>query len=363
MQSPIHAKINERAAVHNCMTLRKHAKSRKLFPVVKADAYGHGLTNIVNAVKKVVDGFCVFQYTDALIIREQKIDLPIFVLGGFRNKEELSAITSCNAWALIHQPEQLSILTQAQQLPPRVFIKAQTGMHRLGIDPQVVVSIVDQVKQLGVDTALMHHFADSDVEGGTNKQAKVMQDLVQTCQLPFTASNSAATLLDSNADMSEEFVRCGIAVYGCSPATDTHSAKDLGLKPVMHLESEVISIQKLKKGQTVGYGSRWRAKKDTNIAVVACGYADGYPRVAPDNTLVAIGDKSFPIAGRVSMEMLTVDIGSHPIKLGSTVQLWGDVISCDDVASQANTISYELLAGMPIKVPRVIKDSYIELDK
>lgn len=348
MYAPIQAIIDTQAAIHNCTRLHQAAGQRKVFVVIKADAYGHGMQALANALQNYVDGFCVYQLPDAITLRTNGIKLPIQVLGGFTSSEELAKLETFQLWAVAHAPYQVELLTQAQQLPERVFLKVQTGMHRLGLPPAQVPQAIANLPQANL--ALMHHYADADIADGTKQQEQVMAALVAQTQLPFTASNSAATLLGK--DNGEEFVRCGIALYGSTPAA-SHTAAQLDLQPVMTLQSKVIAIQKVNQGETVGYGSRWRAEKDTKVAVVACGYADGYPRTAPDGTPVVINKKVYTLVGRVSMEMLTVAIGQDPVAIGDPVELWGKQISVDTIAAKVGTIGYELLAGMPAKVPRI----------
>lgn len=351
MRTPIQAQIDIAAAVHNCEILRQAAGTRKLFAVIKADAYGHGMVTLATGIAAAVDGLCVYQLQDAIRLREEKIELPLLVLGGFRTTEELAELAAAKLWAVVHEPRQIDLLEAAPHKLPRVFVKAQTGMHRLGLPIADVPIAVERLRHCGCELSLMHHFANADVPQGMAEQQAAMQELVTQTGLPYTASNSAATLLAD--DPSEEFVRCGISVYGCTPAAGTaHSAAHLELRPVMSLMSEVISLQQVAKGCGVGYGSRWRAPQDMQVAVVACGYADGYPRLAPDGTPVVIAGQRLELVGRVSMEMLTVAVTGTPIELGAPVELWGAQVSVDEVADAAGTIAYELLAGMPAKVER-----------
>ena len=348
MRSAIKAIINTEACVKNCSHLAKIAGERKFFPVVKADAYGHGLERISAAIASTVDGFCVFETATALTLRELGVEQPIVVLGGLGDKEEADAAKKMRLWPVLGSPRHVELASEPRRFE-RIIVKVQTGMHRLGLEPAAVNATVERLRSQGCSNLmLMQHFADADLEDGTKMQRKVMGRLTEKLQLPFSESNSAATLLADPCG--EEFVRCGIGIYGSTP--DTRPAKQHGLEPVMRLESEVIAVQQLAKGETVGYGSRWVADSPTTVAVVACGYADGYPRHAPDGTPVAINGQILKLAGRVSMEMLTVEVPDGRVAIGDRAQMWGDLVPVDTVARLAGTVGYELLAGLPAKVRR-----------
>ncbi len=345
------AKINLASCVHNCEVLRRAAGKRQMFAVVKADAYGHGLEPVTRSIKAHVDGLCVFESKDGKLLREVAVDLPIVVLGGLRNNDDVSLVIRNRLWPVVHCWHDIELLRNSSELPERIFIKVQTGMHRLGFAIDEVATVQQTLERLGkTRLALMHHYAKAEVSGGTQAQDKVMRELVNRCRLAITSSNSAATLLGNGSD--EEFVRCGIGVYGAVPGGASMTAASLGLRPAMTLCSEVMAIQEVAQGQRVGYGLRWQASSATRIAVVACGYAHGYPRSVPDGTAVWIKNRRFFIAGRVSMEMLTVEIGDASIQIGDEVELWGNNIPVDEVANSCGTIAYELLASLTQRIPR-----------
>lgn len=348
----VSASVDLGACVDNCARLRKAAGRRKLFAVVKANAYGHGMEQVAGAIAGSVDGYCVFNINDGARMGALKPGKPVLLLGGVQSGEEAGVAAELGLWVAAGSGRSLEVATAHAGSLSRVFVKVQTGMHRLGLPASEIAGAVESLRKAGCkDVALMTHYSDADVNGGTDAQDRIMDDVVQSTGLPFSMSNSAATL--SLPESGEEFVRCGIAVYGCTPFShDSKSAESLGLRPAMSLTSSVIAVQEVRKGEAVGYGSRWRAERDTAVAVVACGYAHGYPRSAPDGTPVWVNGRERPLAGRVSMEMLTVECPEGDVAVGDEAQLWGDRVPADLVANMAGTIGYELLAGLPDAVPR-----------
>ena len=346
------ATVSRDALVHNTGVMRKFAGRRKLYAVVKANGYGHGMAEVAKAIADKVDGFCVFVVPDGVRLREIGITGPIVVLGGLQDEEGASA-TSCHKLSpAVGSEESLKLACRTKNGFPRAFIKVQTGMHRLGLQVGAVEGAAGQLRQSGCgELALMHHYSDADIEGGTKSQDKVMARLVEKLRLPYTASNSAATIMVQ--ETAEDFVRCGISIYGYTPFPHgLRPASELGLKPAMALEGKVIAMQKVKRGDSVGYGSRWHAKNDTIVAVIGCGYSHGYPRHAPDGTPVWVNGKARPIVGRVSMEMMTVECPDGDVKVGDSAELWGEHIALDDVANRSGTIGYELVASLPPTVQK-----------
>ena len=352
MKYLVRALVNISACQANCRRLRKAAGRRKLFAVVKADGYGHGMVPVSKAIADEVDGLCVFTVADGEVLRHHGIKLPVLIMGGFDLPEHLDSLVANELWVAIYNRDQLDMLRATKAALPRVFVKVQTGMHRLGFDPTEVAGVLAElakceVKQVG----LMHHFATAEQADGTRAQSQVMADLVASSGLSFTASNTAATLFAS--DQGEEFVRCGIGIYGCTPSSHKeHTARELGLYPVMQLVSEVLATQTVPAGSGVGYGLRWVATRDTTIAVVAGGYAHGYPRRASDGTPVWVAGHELELVGQVAMEMQTVELTNGNVAKGTAVELWGEHIPVDLVAQRAGTIAYELLASLPSSVVR-----------
>ncbi len=345
-RSPV-ALINVAACAANCRVLRQRAGKRKMFAVVKADAYGHGLKEVALAIAGEVDGLCIFELPDGAALRRLGYDGPILALNGFGSAAELRQAKQLGLWLALGTSAQVERLAELGAGAPRVFIKVQTGMHRLGLAPAAVDAALAQLTRAGVkELALMHHYADSDQPGGTTAPNAVMAELLERHSLPHTASNSGGLLLQPpRAD--EEFVRCGIAVYGGTPGSwQTQPAAGFGLQPAMTLRGRVLAIQDVAAGASVGYGSTWTAARPTRIAVVGCGYAHGYPRSATAGTPVCVKGKNYPLAGRVSMEMLTVDIGKDAVRIGAAAELWGQHVAADEVAQRAGTISYELFTSL-----------------
>lgn len=352
MRSPAAVTVDAAACAANCRALKKLAGGRGLFAVVKADGYGHGMAAVVAAAASEVDGLCVFELPDGERLRRLGWDGPVLALGGCGSAAELRLAKDHGLWLAIGGEDQLARLLELNSGLPRIFVKVQTGMHRLGFPPAAVDGVLARLQRAGAKSlALMHHYANSDRPDGVAAPAAVMAELRARHGLPYTASNSGATLLHPAGP--EEFVRCGIAVYGGTPGDwRTQPAAGFGLRPAMALRSRVIAVQDVAAGAAVGYGSAWTAARPTRIAVIACGYADGYPRAAAAGTPVRIGDAAYPLAGRVSMEMLTVEIGAAAVGPGDEAELWGPRVAADEVAQRAGTISYELFAGLSHKQAR-----------
>ena len=342
------AEVDPDALRHNCGVMRGHAGNRKLFAVVKCDGYGHGMLDVCDAIGDLVDGFCVFEPGDGLAIRKRGFGHDVLVMGPVLSESGFSEAAKSGLWMCVGSAQSISVAAGGKGAR-RLFVKCDTGMHRLGIPVDEVRDAVSAISGSCESVALMHHFANADARGGTAAQAEVMADLSSSLGLPFTASNSAATLWANDAG--EEFVRCGISVYGCTPGTHNgDSAGSIGLLPAMTLTSQVVAVQAVREGEGVGYGSRWRAPRDTRVAVIACGYGHGYPRPAPDGTPVWVNGKVYPLVGRVSMEMLTVECTEGDLREGDRAELWGANVPVDEVSGLAGTIGYTLVAGLPSKV-------------
>ena len=350
--SLVSARVDLEACRHNCRVLRKAASGRGLFAVVKADGYGHGMGQVAEAVDSLVDGFCVFVAGDGKSLRERGVDKPVLVLGGVRDAKEAETVAASGLWLTVGTSDCLELACGVGSRLSRAFVKAETGMNRLGIPAGKVGAAIECLRKAGcADVALLFHYSDADKKGATVAQDEAIARLVAEHGLPYSASNTAATI--QLPVQGEEFVRCGIGVYGCSPFPhDERPAASLGLRPSMSLCSRVISVRDVAEGGSVGYGSRWRARKGTKVAVVACGYSHGYPFQVPDGTPVWINGKERPVAGRVSMEMIMVECPQGDVKVGDQAQLWGDRVPAGKVAHMSGTICYELVSGLPQTVPR-----------
>lgn len=356
MPRPILASIDLAALTNNLEVARAHAAHAKVFAVVKANAYGHGLIRAAGALR-AADGFAVLEFDAALKLRAAGYAQRIVLLEGFFDRAEAVEGAARRIAAVVHDPEQLRLL---DGLPAGtrldVLLKINSGMNRLGFKPDAVRAAYARLQDMpGVGkVTLMSHFADADGASGVAWQMETFDQAVSGIAAPRSLANSAAVLRYPETHF--DWVRPGILLYGSSPFAGV-SAASLGLKPVMTLTSELIAVNDLKPGDTVGYGGLFRAEKPMRIGVVACGYADGYPRHAPSGTPVRVHGVMTGTVGRVSMDMLCVDITAIPAaRVGSPVVLWGEGNPVDDVAQAAGTVSYELLCALAARVPVMEKN-------
>lgn len=352
---PLRAQINLGALTHNLDVLRQHAPNSKSVAVLKANAYGHGLTQVAAALY-AADAFAVLSLDEAVQLRESGITRPIILLEGFFSSCELPVISQHNLTPVLHCKEQVELLELMHfSHPLPVIVKLNTGMNRLGFRSNQLTPILQRLERCDVgEIMLMTHFASADEQHGITKQVEQFNLMTKDISYPCSLANSAATLRCPEAH--RDMVRLGIALYGASPFAD-ESARNLGLQPAMTLTSEIISIQELSAGEQVGYGGTYVANQSMLVGVVACGYADGYPRHAGSGTPVCVNGLQTRILGRVSMDMLCVDLTNIPNAcVGMPVELWGEQVSVDDVARSAGTISYELLSSLTKRVP-VVYDS------
>jgi alanine racemase len=354
MPRPIRATISAEALAHNLAIARVHAGPAKIWAVIKANAYGHGLLRAAQAFGEA-DGYALLDFVDALRLRSAGIDKPILMLEGFFKPDDVPLLCKYGLTPVVHNVEQVEMLRLAE-LPGEieVYLKVNSGMNRLGFVVDNVRAAYNTLRlhpQVRAVT-LMTHFADADGEFGIESQMKWFEELTQPFEAPRSLANSAA-LLRFPEQTRADWVRPGIVLYGCSPFT-FRTAADIGLKPAMTLSSELIAVQQLQPGERVGYGFTYEAAQEMTIGVVACGYADGYPRHAPSGTPVLVAGQRTRTVGRVSMDMLCVDItGISGAYIGTPVTLWGEGLPCDEVALAAGTVSYELLCALAPRVPIV----------
>jgi alanine racemase len=352
MPRPIRATINAAALAHNLALARRHAGPAQIWAVLKANAYGHGLLRAARALDEA-DGFAVLDFVEALRLRDAGIAKPILMLEGFFRPADIDLLAKHRLTPVIHNVEQIEMLEKtrfAGALP--VYLKVNSGMNRLGFT-------VDNVRlawnaldaHAGVESiTLMTHFADADGEGGVAAQLQWFRELTQPFDAPCSLANSAA-LLRYPEQTRADWVRPGIMLYGCSPF-GFKSAAEIGLQPAMTLASEIVAVQHLQAGEWIGYGQTYQATQEMTIGVIACGYADGYPRHAPTGTPVLVAGQRAHTVGRVSMDMMCVDISDiADAYVGTPATLWGEGLSCDEVASSAGTVSYELLCALAPRVP------------
>lgn len=353
MPRPIRASISTSALKHNLAVVRRHAPNSKVMAVVKANAYGHGLLTVAAALSSA-DGFATVDIEDAIRLREADFQQTLLLLNGFFTAKELPLLAEYRLSTVIHCQEQLEMFV-ASGLPIKtnIFLKINTGMNRLGFAPADFSRALQQLLNSGRagDVTLMTHFATADEAAGVAQPAQLFSNTIGTMQFARSLANSAALI--RYPETRTEWVRPGIMLYGSSPFPD-QSSGELGLSPVMTLESEIIAVQEIEAGQAVGYGRTFVAERPTRVGIVACGYADGYPRHAPSGTPVLVNGVRTTTLGRVAMDMLCVDLNSVPqASRGGKVILWGERLSVDEVAQRAGTVSYELLCAMASRVPMV----------
>ena len=371
MARPISLKIHIDALRHNLEVIRQRAPKAKVWAVAKARGYGHGMDAVVRGFASA-DGLAVLDLEEAEQARALGWTKPILMIEGGFTESDLEQIASLGLESVVWSTEQMSMIDRARHKPSRVWLKLNTGMNRLGVSDQISHEVfLEWIKKISVNGSLpvgwMTHFADADTENGWRQQADrfmkkttAMSAALAAAHLPCgprSLANSAASL--AHAETHADWIRPGIALYGSSPfaAQAERSAAALGLRPGQSLVSQLITIQTVPAGESVGYGSRWTAKRPSRIGVIACGYADGYPRSAPDGTPVWVGDQMVPLAGRVSMDLITVDLTDHTTAaIGDSVELWGAHVSIDRVAALSGTIGYELMAGVTARVPRVVAE-------
>ena len=355
MPRPTQAFIDRSALAHNLSIVRKFAQHSRIMAVVKADAYGHGLLQTAQALKSV-DGFALLELDAAVSLRDAGYQQPILLLEGFFSTQELALFEQYHLSAVIHHHEQVAMLMASKHPQLNLFLKINTGMNRLGLLPEKVSAIINQLREnhYPKNITLMTHFASADdpsQHDSVIQQLQCFQQAAHTHAQPCSLANSAAIIRypQSHAD----WVRPGIMLYGASPFAD-QTAADLNLRPVMTLSSKIIAIHELKSGDKVGYHGLFQADRPMLIGVVACGYADGYPRHAPTNTPVLVNNQHSRLLGRVSMDMLTVDLTDiQDVQVNSPVILWGKEISVDEVAQRAGTTSYELLCALAPRVEKI----------
>jgi alanine racemase len=361
MSRPIHARLDWAALRHNHARVRQVANRSNIWSVIKANAYGHGMLPAARALEDVANGFALIELEGAIALRKAGIHQPILLMEGFYQPDELPLFAEWELTPVLHAPWQVEALIAARLpvcLP--VYLKLDTGMHRLGLTAdefaQALVRL--QTADCTASITVMTHFADADEERGIAEQMQCLRDITAGLTLPLSLANSAALLRfpESHAD----WVRPGIMLYGASPFPARQSAESLNLKPVMTLASELIGVRDLKAGDRVGYGGTFVAEQPMRIGIVACGYADGYPRHAPTGTPVLVAGQRTRTLGRVSMDKLCVDLtGLEKVGAGETavvgtkVTLWGEGLPADDVATAAGTVAYELFCAITPRVPLI----------
>jgi len=327
--------------------------------VIKADAYGHGLVPTARALA-AADGYGVTLVEEGIALREAGIRQPVYLLEGFFDPGELPAITRFDLTAVVHHESQLDWLAGAALPGPlAVWVKLDTGMHRLGFEPAQLGTVLHRLGRVPgcTVTGVMSHLACADEPAGpsTPRQIAQFDAATQDSGVLRSLANSAGVLAWPAARM--DWVRPGIMLYGASPLAGPLPSA-VRLQPAMELVSHLIAIRHARAGDAVGYGGAYVCPVDMPVGVVACGYGDGYPRHAPAGTAVYVEGQRAPVVGRISMDMVTIDLSGVPgAHIGSAVELWGAHVPVQEVAAAAGTISYELLCGVSTRVPRVWEDS------
>jgi len=365
MPRPILATIHTDALRHNLARVRAAVPDARVWGVVKANAYGHGIERVFEGLRGV-DGFALLDLAEAERVRALGWRGPILLLEGAFEPRDLELCSRLNLWHVVHCDEQIDMLaTHKTHQPHRVFLKMNSGMNRLGFTPQrfrtawTRVNALPQVDEI----SLMTHFSDADGPRGIAHQVAAFAEATRDLPGERSLGNSAATLRHAQAaQVRADWVRPGIAIYGSAPDFPERSAAQWELRGAMTLSSKLIGMQALQRGDTVGYGSSFTADAPMRIGIVACGYADGYPRHCTTGTPVLVNGVRTRLVGRVSMDMLTVDLTGLPdAGFGSEVTLWGNassgaVLSIDEVAQAAGTVGYELMCALAPRVPVVVAD-------
>ena len=345
--------IDLSALQHNLRRVKAQAPNSKIMAVVKANGYGHGLRHVAKHTGEA-DAFGVARIEEALQLRACGVVKPILLLEGFYSSGDLPVLVTNNIQTVVHCEEQLIALEQTElETPVVVWLKIDSGMHRLGVSPEQFDELASRLKacpNVAKPLRYMSHFGcadelDSEV---TSKQIELFNSLTQGCHGERSLAASAGLLAWPQSHL--DWVRPGIIMYGVSPFGDK-TAQDLGYQPAMTLKSHLIAVREVKKGESVGYGGAWTSERDTKVGVIAVGYGDGYPRGAPNGTPVWVNGRKVPIAGRVSMDMLTVDLGPDAKdKVSDEAILWGKELPVEEVAHHIGTIAYELVTKL---TPRV----------
>lgn len=356
------ATIHLGALRHNLARLKVIAAPAKVMAVVKADAYGHGLERVARGLAADADMFAVAAIGDGLRLRAAGHHQRIVVLSGPDNASDITEMQRLTLEAAIHHEAQLEWLAHVMPLRGklRVWLKIDSGMHRLGFAPERVADVHAQLLAMpGIDPdiGLMTHFSESEVADGpqTPLQMARFNEATKGLQGSRSLSNSAAVVgwPDSHAD----WVRTGGLLYGLS-VVDGKTGADFGFRPAMSLSTRLIAINPVKRGERIGYNGTWTCPEDMNIGVAAVGYGDGYPRSALAGTPVLIGEQQVPLIGRVSMDLITLDLRDAPqARVGDRVTLWGPLLPVERIAAQAGTISYDLTCGMTRRVLVVEDDN------
>ncbi len=354
MTRPSKIVIDIEALKHNFLRIKELAPHSKVMAIIKADAYGHGIVRVAKTLSNA-DAFGVACLEEAEQLRASSIKTPIILLEGPYKPNDISSIIKLNLDVVIHSKYQLEILEKTKiEGKIKVWLKIDTGMHRLGFpynDTEKVLKRLISCKNVDSTPILMTHLATANEKNHdlTKKQLDSFKHASKIMQIERTVANSAAVINLPETHL--DWIRPGLMLYGVSPLIDSFG-HDHGLKSVMTLESEIISIQSLSKGESVGYGATWRCPENMPVGIIAAGYGDGFPRHAKSGTPTLVNNVRCPLIGRSSMDMLTIDLRNQPnAKIGDRVVLWGQSLPIEEIAAYADTIPYELLCGVHKRLP------------
>lgn len=363
MTRPLRARIDLDALQHNLRRVRLAAATSRVMAIVKANGYGHGMVRVAQALN-AADGFGVACLEEAISLREAGIQQPITLLEGFFSADELASISHYRLIPVVHNEQQIQQLEAVQLAHPiSVWLKVDTGMHRLGFAPAIFAALYQRLRACSnvAEIGLFSHlgYADDRLSLQTQHQCEQFKAAVDSFSGPRSLANSGGLLGWPDAQF--DWVRPGLMLYGISPfASDT--GIEQGLQPVMTLESRLIAVNRYERGAAIGYSGAWVCPEAMHVGVVAVGYGDGYPRHAPTGTPVLVNGLRAQILGRVSMDMLCVDLRDQPdARIGDPVQLWGADLPVEEIAQYAGTIAYELVCAIASRVPiEVISSATIE---
>ncbi len=348
---PIVATVDQGALRHNLNIVKSSAPQSRVMAVVKANGYGHGLLAAAQGLA-AADGFAVLGLNEAVFLRDAGFRQDILMLEGVFSADELSEVEAAGISVVVHHDEQISMLESARlSSPVAVYVKMNNGMNRLGFKPEYYAGAISRLaacNNVGRIT-LMTHFATADEGPGVAAPLAVFHQVTEGMPYPVSLANSAAIF--RHPETHADWIRSGIMLYGATAIAGI-PASTYQLRPAMTLTSEIIAIQNILPGESVGYGNRFTASRKTRVGIVACGYADGYPRHAPNGTPVMVAGRMTQTIGRVSMDMLFVDLTDiAEVGLHSPVELWGAQLPVDAVAEKSGTIGYELLCALSPRVP------------
>jgi alanine racemase len=356
LQDITYAEINLSALQHNLSILKQHSKQSKLVAVIKANAYGHGMVALAKQlqVSQQVYALGVARLSEALQLRDSGIQLPIILLEGFFNDSDVPLLVEHQLQTVIHSQEQLhALLNNDLEQKITVWLKLDTGMHRLGFHPAAfaqALETLNSAKQVQQPVNFITHFSCADEINNPMTTQQVALFNSTTAGQPGLCSLASSAGILAWTEAHADVVRPGITMYGISPFEDKKGSDHL-LQPVMTLKSRLIAVRQHTANESVGYGATWTSQQDTMLGVIAVGYGDGYPRLAPTGTPVLVNGRIVPLVGRVSMDMITVDLGPTATdKVGDQVTLWGEGLAVETVAKHIGTIAYELVTKLTARV-------------